>query len=1219
MTNFIQNVLQISITMAAVIGVLLLLMPVWQKRYSAKWRKAIWLIIAVRLLVPFSIELPTAPVQMNVDLHETVMLSSQPVPVDTTPVPAIPSQIETPNNVTVSTTVNNITPTITTEKALMLDRGTVLFAIWLVGILAFSMYHAVQYRRFYGKIMASAKPLEDSDELLERAGNGMGLMHYPNVLLSSGVQSPMLIGFAKPTIVLPYKLYGENELVMILRHELTHYKHHDLWYKLILLCANALHWFNPLVWLMNRQAGRDVEQVCDDYVVDGMDMEYRKAYSMTILNTMASQKGVALSTHLSKDAQNTKKRFAGILQPKTHKKGIAVFAAVLILAVGISGCLQVGKVDEGVALYEKVAEYLPDNAIRNPEVYEVQGADDDESFYITYMWKEDPYEVPKGAALDRLTIGSHEIGDDGKSHYYQYKRALHVLVDKNSSTIIGVVYDRDERGMVPPTKPPEIARNQEVRDAYVQNIVKNLCGIEDMKFQEGYVEKDKDGNVIDGYYYHGTIADEKQYQVHLNYQYGYLMELYHFPNSALDNTYVEETFMLEGMEETVELAVNREPGYYAMYTDDSIFHRVPQERTVEGAFLDKYLRRVEPSIVQCYIQVGYEPNITIEAWLDEVNTNDDYAQFRPQTNPLALYEATEWWEPTGNDKVFPNVPNYFWKEYIAISGAYNVCYLTPYRDGVMIVQISHPFGAEDFEGMGSRMAQMIDTLVLATEGEEYAGKKQSNTASNADDGIALYNQIAPFLPEHAVENVSGYQRTRHTDYTEYVWGENPFAVYASSTIPPKYQHPYGLMVRTDNDTGAIRNYHYWYDETQITFPAKAENYNEVKAVGTDLAKQFMQRIVPNGENLSLDHGVIQMEHQSFTAIDKELHRKHQISVNGMYGYIKSYSNAYYNAEYMDVAQEWLYEEFRNHLGDDYRLYSAPIFIDGGSQTLKDDVFTWNSAYTMQWWYQPDREEQEAINKLKETAPEQYELLKDCLDNVYVYSGFLKLTGNVKTNGALDESSFQLYTNVNHYETPMESAEWEILDDTLQIIWTAASYINAWQHGYTELMALFGATEGVTAHQGDITINQYELVKDCLSALHDYQGDDTVQLEVPLTPETSGKRIVVSMEKKGGQWYVNATPYYFYTGYMHELTDWDNAETVWMADYDGDNTPDPVWRTWDSKMDVVQYTVELTDSVALEIGGHLEIWLILVSMGQTLPVMDRMRLYFLPNIQPAQTR
>ena len=504
MTNFIQNILQISITMAAVIGVLLLLVPVWQKRYSAKWRKAIWLIIAVRLLVPFSIELPTAPVQMNVDMHQAIVLSPQPVPTDTTPVPAIPSQIETSDNVTVSTTVNNITPTITTEKAMMLERGTVLFALWLIGILAFTMYHAMQYRRFYGKIMASAKPLEDSGELLDRAGTDMGLTHYPNVLISGGVQSPMLIGFAKPTIVLPYKLYGENELVMILRHELTHYKHHDLWYKLILLCANALHWFNPLVWLMNRQAGRDVEQVCDDYVVDGMDMEYRKAYSMTILNTMASQKGVALSTQLSKDAQNTKKRFAGRLEPHQYKKGIAVLAAVLILAVGISGCLQVGKVDEGVALYEKVAEYLPDNAIHNPEKYEVQDHYDeriDGANVVNYIWAEEPYQVTEEEfkSSDSLSGYHYYSKDEG---YFLYKRSLLTSVSKDTGEIQTILYANNE-DKPEPVKPSEIGRNKEKRDAYVQEIAANFIdGGDKLVFAEGYTETDENGNVTKGYYVH---------------------------------------------------------------------------------------------------------------------------------------------------------------------------------------------------------------------------------------------------------------------------------------------------------------------------------------------------------------------------------------------------------------------------------------------------------------------------------------------------------------------------------------------------------------------------------------------------------------------------------------------------------------------------------------------------------------------------------------------
>ena len=116
MTNFIETLLQISITMAAVIGLLLLLVPVWQKRYSAKWRKLIWLIIAVRLLVPFSIELPSAPVQMNVDMHEIVALSSQPVYTEqNTPMPAAPNKIETPSDIVVNTTVNTTTPTVISQ------------------------------------------------------------------------------------------------------------------------------------------------------------------------------------------------------------------------------------------------------------------------------------------------------------------------------------------------------------------------------------------------------------------------------------------------------------------------------------------------------------------------------------------------------------------------------------------------------------------------------------------------------------------------------------------------------------------------------------------------------------------------------------------------------------------------------------------------------------------------------------------------------------------------------------------------------------------------------------------------------------------------------------------------------------------------------------------------------------------------------------------------
>ena len=367
MSLFVQTVLQISISMAAVIGLLLLLVPVWQKRYSARWRKVIWLVIAIRLLVPFSLELLDAPVTMNMNLEEQTGLTipvREPVYADTHYDMAVApeNQSEITNSEPQSyMETDAVSPVpVTMQQQEPVSYGAILFAVWIIGAVAFALWHGVQYAAFRRRVLASAMPLEDGEWLLQNAGKNINLPHLPDILISAEVQGPMLTGFLKPVILLPERIYGEQELLLILRHELMHYKHHDLWYKLVLLLANAVHWFNPLVWLMNRQAGRDVEKVCDDAVVAGQDLAYRKAYSMTILNTMASQRGIALSTYLSKEAQNTKKRFAGILQPKQYKKGVIVLAGVILLAIAASGCLQFTKPVAGDEYLEYVKRYLPE-------------------------------------------------------------------------------------------------------------------------------------------------------------------------------------------------------------------------------------------------------------------------------------------------------------------------------------------------------------------------------------------------------------------------------------------------------------------------------------------------------------------------------------------------------------------------------------------------------------------------------------------------------------------------------------------------------------------------------------------------------------------------------------------------------------------------------------------------------------------------------------------
>ena len=52
----------------------------------------------------------------------------------------------------------------------------------------------------------------------------------------------MAVGLFRTTVYLPHRRYTAQELEMIFRHELIHWRRKDLWYKLLLLAARSIHW-----------------------------------------------------------------------------------------------------------------------------------------------------------------------------------------------------------------------------------------------------------------------------------------------------------------------------------------------------------------------------------------------------------------------------------------------------------------------------------------------------------------------------------------------------------------------------------------------------------------------------------------------------------------------------------------------------------------------------------------------------------------------------------------------------------------------------------------------------------------------------------------------------------------------------------------------------------------------------------------------------------------
>lgn len=522
--QYAAALLQISLSTAAVIGVLLLLVPLWQRRYSARWRKVIWLMLAVRLLVPFSLELPQTAVQLEMDLQAAPAWQGGQVIADSnaTEPAIIPAAdlktIQAVDNRAAESQVTASPAATVTPMQRPISRGVLFFIIGLVGAVGFLLWHGVQYGAFRRKALAVAQPLEDDEALLRQAAADLKLKAVPHVAVSAAVQGPMLMGFAKPVIVLPQRFYSEQELTLILRHELVHYKLHDLWYKLILLIANAVHWFNPLVWLMVRQANRDVEQVCDAFVVRNQDLDYRKAYSMTILQTMANQRGIALSTYLSKQAQNSKKRFAAILYPQKYGKGVLALAAVALLAVTASGCLQVGAQVEStpldtpegiITLYETVAPWLPEGAVEDAAQYTARELEYLEQ--IKFVWGQDELAV--------LTSSQYPPSA-------QYPQGVTIQADAKTGDIQYFSYWYDKEKIMLPEIEPSFYKDQEASVAYLQQFAKAFIQDgETLEFQLQYEQPR---------WQQYTALDEKnhfQYTIGLSTEHGYVSyfrkEYYH--------------------------------------------------------------------------------------------------------------------------------------------------------------------------------------------------------------------------------------------------------------------------------------------------------------------------------------------------------------------------------------------------------------------------------------------------------------------------------------------------------------------------------------------------------------------------------------------------------------------------------------------------------------------------------------------------------------------
>lgn len=339
----------------ALIGILILcLRPLTRRLFSKRWNYYIWLVMTARLLIPVSLginlmgSLFTAGNEWNSARTENAIRTESAIRTENA-IGEETDQVTTDQQlkygssaITDREQLKISSEKISSEKSVRfpLNGQTVfsyLWLVWLFGAVLSACVKGNDYRNFAAYVKADQKEITEGKvrQTVDELSGRLGIKRVLKVYESPMVSGPILIGLLRPCIILPEGSLAQEELSLILHHELIHYKKKDLWYKWLYQAVLCIHWFNPLLYLIERKLNMDCELACDEAVMEILTMEGRKAYGNVLLDAAEQKlkfKKSVLATTFLEDKGTLKERVNAILYYK-KTKGILVAFSICLLGV----------------------------------------------------------------------------------------------------------------------------------------------------------------------------------------------------------------------------------------------------------------------------------------------------------------------------------------------------------------------------------------------------------------------------------------------------------------------------------------------------------------------------------------------------------------------------------------------------------------------------------------------------------------------------------------------------------------------------------------------------------------------------------------------------------------------------------------------------------------------------------------------------------------------
>lgn len=398
----------------------------WRDKISRQWQYYIWLVVILRLLLPFAPEqnlMRTAGQALSSATQAVQPQFSSDTGNMDSPAAGLAHGGENTDNLALDNKngdrINSLQMDVGIFKDTIVLLGSHIWAAWLAVAAGLLVRKITMYQGFVRYIRAGSVPVNDIAmlEKLSDAAAQTGIRRPVELCVNPLVSSPMLTGFFRPCIVLPSVEIAGKDFYFIALHELMHHKRLDILYKWLVQITVCLHWFNPMVYWMSREITRACEFSCDAAVLAKVGTAQAPDYGKTLLDAMASVRTYRESfgvVTLSENKQLLKERLVAVMNIRKKSKAAVVLTGMLTLFL-ILGAAFVGvypaaaknsfpeNEGKGVSASPAVAKNsFPENDDKGASASQAEQYYEAGSFPMFLIVFSQLDEEAKGAWLDRI-------------------------------------------------------------------------------------------------------------------------------------------------------------------------------------------------------------------------------------------------------------------------------------------------------------------------------------------------------------------------------------------------------------------------------------------------------------------------------------------------------------------------------------------------------------------------------------------------------------------------------------------------------------------------------------------------------------------------------------------------------------------------------------------------------------------------------------------------